>query len=72
MTEFVRTPDDNYADLADFPFEPKYHAWKDLRKLHLNQVESMLNLRITSLLTLTSSIFMKRIRDDGEVSVRHA
>lgn len=31
MTIFVRTPDENFSDLADFPHEPRYHAWQDLR-----------------------------------------
>jgi len=25
MTDFIRTPDDNFADLAAFPFQPNYH-----------------------------------------------
>ncbi len=31
MTDFIRTPDENFADLAGFPYEPRYHAWQDLR-----------------------------------------
>lgn len=31
MTEFIRTPDENFAHLGDFPYEPRYHAWQDLR-----------------------------------------
>ncbi len=31
MTDFVRTPDENFADLADFGYAPHYHAWQDLR-----------------------------------------
>ncbi len=31
MTEFIRTPDANFADLADFDHQPHYHTWQDLR-----------------------------------------
>jgi haloalkane dehalogenase len=31
MTDFMRTPDDNFANLADFPFEANYHQWQDSR-----------------------------------------
>ncbi len=31
MTIFIRTPEENFSDLADFPHEPHYHAWQDLR-----------------------------------------
>ncbi|MEM7305268.1 MAG: patatin-like phospholipase family protein [Planctomycetota bacterium] len=37
-------------------------AWNDLKHLRVTQVLAMLNLRVTSLLALTSSVFMKRIR----------
>ena len=30
MTDFLRTPKENFSGLADFPYEPNYHAWKDL------------------------------------------
>ena len=30
-TPFVRTPDDRFADLPDFPFEPRYVAFQGLR-----------------------------------------
>jgi haloalkane dehalogenase len=31
MTEFVRTPADNFTGLADFPYVENYHQWHDLR-----------------------------------------
>ena len=31
MTDFIRTPEGNFADLVSFPFEPRYHEWQDLR-----------------------------------------
>lgn len=37
-------------------------AWESLKRLTTGQVRNMLQLRITSLLALTSSVFMKRIR----------
>lgn len=37
MTDFVRTPDSNFADLDDFPFEANYHWWQDLRMHYLDE-----------------------------------
>ena len=37
-------------------------AWESLRRVTIGQVRNMLRLRVTSLLALTSSIFMKRVR----------
>jgi predicted acylesterase/phospholipase RssA len=37
-------------------------AWKYLKQLTTGQVRNMLRLRVTSLLALTTSVFMKRIR----------
>lgn len=37
-------------------------SWRSIRKLTIGQVRNMLKLRISSLLTLTTSVFMKRIR----------
>ena len=37
MTEFIRTPDGNFADLASFPFDPNYHLWQDLRVHYLDE-----------------------------------
>ena len=31
MTEFIRTPDKNFGNLADFKFAPHYHNWQDMR-----------------------------------------
>jgi haloalkane dehalogenase len=37
MTNFVRTPDENFAELAEFSFEPHYHQWHDLRMHYLDE-----------------------------------
>jgi haloalkane dehalogenase len=37
MTEFIRTPDANFAVLEDFPFEPHYHQWQDMRVHYLDE-----------------------------------
>jgi predicted acylesterase/phospholipase RssA len=37
-------------------------AWKDLQRLTVREAVRMLELRVTSLVALTSSIFMKRVR----------
>jgi haloalkane dehalogenase len=37
MTEFIRTPDDNFSDLADFTYAPHYHAWQDLRMHYIDE-----------------------------------
>ena len=37
MTEFIRTPDANFADLSDFTFEPQYHQWQDLRQHYIDE-----------------------------------
>jgi hypothetical protein len=42
-----------------------FAGWNDLKRLRLDQVIDMLNLRGTSLLALTSNVFMKRIRQLG-------
>ncbi len=31
MTQFIRTPDENFANLSNFDYSPQYHAWQDLR-----------------------------------------
>ncbi|MFT5446571.1 MAG: haloalkane dehalogenase [Gammaproteobacteria bacterium] len=31
MTEFIRTPEENFNDLADFSWPPNFHAWRDMR-----------------------------------------
>lgn len=37
-------------------------AWKDLRRLTLPEAIGLVELRVTSLLSLTSNVFMKRVR----------
>ena len=37
MTDFARTPDANFADLTDFPFEPRYHKWQDMQVHYLDE-----------------------------------
>lgn len=37
-------------------------AWDSLKRLTVGQIRNMLRLRLTSLLTLTSSVFMTRVR----------
>ena len=37
MTEFVRTPDENFANLTDFQFTPHYHVWQDLRMHYIDE-----------------------------------
>jgi len=37
MTDFVRTPDENFEGLKDFSFQPNYHQWQDLRMHYLDE-----------------------------------
>lgn len=37
MTDFVRTPDANFASLTDYSFAPHYHQWADLRVHYLDE-----------------------------------
>jgi len=37
MTEFVRSAEENFALLKDFPFSPNYHSWQDLRMHYLDE-----------------------------------
>ena len=37
MTDFMRTPDENFADLSDFPYAPRYHTWQDLRLHYVDE-----------------------------------
>ncbi len=37
MTDFIRTPDENFAGLASFPYEPNYHQWQDLRMHYVDE-----------------------------------
>lgn len=35
--EFVRTPDDRFADLPDFPYEPRYADVDGLRMAYVDE-----------------------------------
>ena len=37
MTDFIRTPEQNFAGLDDFPFSANYHSWQDLRLHYLDE-----------------------------------
>lgn len=37
MTDFVRTEDRHFDALTDWPFEPNYHHWKDLRVHYVDE-----------------------------------
>jgi len=37
MTAFVRTCDENFANLTDFQFTPHYHVWQDLRMHYIDE-----------------------------------
>jgi len=37
MTDFIRSPDSNFEGLVDFPYQPHYHAWQDLRMHYLDE-----------------------------------
>ena len=37
MTDYIRTPDDNFAAIADFPYVPNYHTWQDLRMHYIDE-----------------------------------
>ena len=37
MTEFSRTPDENFSGLADFSYSPNYHQWQDLRMHYVDE-----------------------------------
>lgn len=39
MAEVVRTPDERFADLPDFPYEPRYRELDGLRLAHLDEGE---------------------------------
>jgi hypothetical protein len=51
----------NKEILNEIP-QVKHAAWNDIKELTLGQIVDMLNLRATSLLAMTSDIFMKRVR----------
>ena len=37
MTDFIRTPDEQFQDLTDFSFAPNYHTWRDLRMHYVDE-----------------------------------
>lgn len=37
MTDFVRTSDEHFEALEDFPFQPNYHQWQDLRMHYVDE-----------------------------------
>ena len=37
MTDFCRTPDSNFDNLADYNFAPHFHQWGDLRMHYLDE-----------------------------------
>ena len=37
MTDFVRTADENFVDLPDFPYAPNFHQWQDLRLHYVDE-----------------------------------
>lgn len=37
MTEFVRTAEENFADLPGFSYQPNYHPWQDLRMHYVDE-----------------------------------
>jgi haloalkane dehalogenase len=37
MTEFIRSPDENFENLPSFSYEPHYHDWHDLRVHYVDE-----------------------------------
>ena len=37
MTDFLRTPDENFKHLNDFPYQSNYHHWKDMRMHYVDE-----------------------------------
>ncbi|MFT7685577.1 MAG: haloalkane dehalogenase [Candidatus Azotimanducaceae bacterium] len=37
MTDYTRTPNINFSDLDDFPYDPHYHQWHDLRMHYIDE-----------------------------------
>ncbi len=37
MTQFVRTAEENFENLPEFPFKPNYHQWQDLRMHYVDE-----------------------------------
>lgn len=37
MTEFIRTPDQNFSAIEDFSYVPNYHTWQDMRMHYVDE-----------------------------------
>lgn len=37
MTDFIRTPEQNFSNLKDYSFSPNYHQWQDLRMHYVDE-----------------------------------
>ena len=37
MTDFLRTPDENFKHLKDFPYQSNYHNWQDMRMHYVDE-----------------------------------
>ena len=37
MTDYIRTPEENFANLDDFAYTPNYHTWQDLRMHYIDE-----------------------------------
>jgi haloalkane dehalogenase len=37
VTEFLRTSEENFANLPGYAFEPHYHGWQDLRVHYVDE-----------------------------------
>ena len=37
MTQFARTPEENFADLTDFNYAQNYHQWQDMRMHYIDE-----------------------------------
>ena len=37
MTDFMRTPEENFAHLPEFPYTPSYHNWQDMRMAYIDE-----------------------------------
>ena len=37
MTEYARTPEENFNGLADFHYATNYHEWQDLRMHYVDE-----------------------------------
>lgn len=37
MTDYIRTADENFSDLSNYPFRAHYHEWQDMRLHYLDE-----------------------------------